>query len=101
VRWRRHRGAVVVAFGLIGSVLGWVWAFSIRSKGEAMIAWLWPFAVTAATVAGTLGGVFLGLVATQVARHEVSCPRCGTPTSPTSTTCSACGLSLIVRRDAG
>jgi hypothetical protein len=97
---RRHPGIVVLVFGLIGSVLGWAWALSIRSKGEAMIAWLWPFALAAATVAGTLGGVFLGLVVTHVARNDVSCPRCGTRTSPTSTTCSACGLSLIARRDA-
>jgi hypothetical protein len=97
---RRHPGVVVLAFGLVGSVLGWVWALSIRSKGEAMIAWLWPFALAAATVAGTLGGVFLGLAVTHVARKDVSCPRCGASTSPTSTRCSACGQPLIARRDA-
>lgn len=98
--WRRHPGVVVVACGLVGSALGWVWALSIRSPGEVAIAWLWLFAIAAATVAGTLGGVFLGLVAMYAARKGLSCPRCGTRTSSGSTRCPACELSLIARRDA-
>ena len=97
--WRQHPGVVVVSFGLVGSALGWALALSIRSTGEAMVAWLWPFAIAVATVGGTLGGVFLGLVTTQAIAQGLPCPRCGTRTSSRSTRCPACELPLIPRRD--
>lgn len=72
--WRQHPSVVVVAFGLLGSALGWALALSTRSKGEVATAWLWPFAIAAAIAAGTLGGVFLGLVTLHAIRARAAVP---------------------------
>jgi MFS family permease len=99
---RRHRWAgalLVLAFGIVGALVGWTAAMTIEPpEYSTQLGWVFPLAVLAAVVAGPLAGVFAGLLLVRGLRREAVCPRCGTANHVHAGACVACDLALIPER---
>lgn len=90
--------AAILGSAGVGAAIGWAIAFSIRRPaGGPMLGWVWPLAILAVTVAGVVGGAFVGVVLVGLLRRDNRCPRCGTRNDEAAAQCAACDLSLRER----